>query len=93
MFHDAVYSNGHCWGMLECPVELQETYPVVTIDVAALISRVAQPDDYIVLRMDIEGAEYQVSRWLLAAGVACWLDEWEVEVHAMYAPQVSHRHR
>ena len=42
------------------------------------------PEDTLVLSMDIEGAEYEVIRALLVAGVACWLTKLRFEGHAMY---------
>mmetsp|Transcript_46936 Transcript_46936/g.73474 ORF Transcript_46936/g.73474 Transcript_46936/m.73474 type:complete len:112 (-) Transcript_46936:183-518(-) len=37
------------------------------------------------MRMDIEGAEYEVARRMVNDGVACWIDYWEFEAHAMYS--------
>jgi adenine phosphoribosyltransferase len=44
-----------------------------------------KPGDRVVLRMDIEGAEYEVLRRLITSGAACSLDELHVETHARYA--------
>ena len=43
-----------------CEQDFSEKYQVETVDFVASLSEVAEPHDVIVLRMDIEGAEYQV---------------------------------
>ena len=55
------------------------------MDVRELILAVAEPEDYLVLRMDIEGAEYDVARHLVTGAlggwggcVACLVDHWLV---------------
>ena len=45
---------------------------VPTIDLAALVRRVACPGDWLGMHLDIEGAEYEVVPHLLSRGVACW---------------------
>ena len=40
-------------------------------------------------KMDIEGAEYAVTRHMVTQGVACWVDYWEFEGHAMYTPDTA----
>jgi len=42
---------------------------VLTMDVRELILAVAEPEDYLVLRMDIEGAEYDVARHLVTGAL------------------------
>jgi hypothetical protein len=63
----------------------REVYQVLTVDVRELILAVAEPEDYLVLRMDIEGAEYDVARHLVTGAlggwggcVACLVDHWLV---------------
>ena len=58
---------------------------VTSVDVVALLARHTAPSDRVVLRMDIEGAEYEVLRRLITSGAACSLDELHVETHARYA--------
>jgi hypothetical protein len=43
-----------------CEQDFSEKYQVETVDFVAYLREVAEPHDVIVLRMDIEGAEYQV---------------------------------
>jgi FkbM family methyltransferase len=58
-------------------------FNATTLDVVALLEAHARPDDYVVLRMDIEGAEYEVLRRLLVSGAGCvLLDELHVETHS-----------
>lgn len=81
--------GGHAYGKCGskvCEDDFSESYQVETVDFAAYLRRVARPHDVIILRMDIEGAEYEVARHMLTAGVACWIDYWEFEGHAMYSP-------
>ena len=52
-----------------------------TIDIADFISRTVKPDDYLVVKMDIEGAEYQVVPHLLRSTALGLIDEIFIEVH------------
>ena len=65
---------------------------VESFDIARWMQETFRPDDEIVMRMDIEGAEYEVIRRLIMAGVGCWLDKLYFEGHAAYAPEL-HRYR
>mmetsp|Transcript_64316 Transcript_64316/g.172145 ORF Transcript_64316/g.172145 Transcript_64316/m.172145 type:complete len:154 (+) Transcript_64316:188-649(+) len=79
--------SGHAYekcGTIDCKQDFSEQYDVLTVDFAAYMKRVARPKDVIVMRMDIEGAEYEVARHMVVQGVACWVDLWEFEAHAMY---------
>ena len=58
-------------------------------DVADFIRQVARPDDFLVLKMDVEGFEYRVLDSLRARGVAKYIDEMMVEFHFASA----HEHR
>eukprot|EP00746_Dinoflagellata_sp_MGD_P050102 gnl/MRDRNA2_/MRDRNA2_22503_c0_seq1.p1 gnl/MRDRNA2_/MRDRNA2_22503_c0~~gnl/MRDRNA2_/MRDRNA2_22503_c0_seq1.p1 ORF type:complete len:364 (-),score=68.08 gnl/MRDRNA2_/MRDRNA2_22503_c0_seq1:188-1279(-) len=51
------------------------------IDIADFIRRRTKEDDYLVVKMDIEGAEYTVIPHLIAAGVTHLIDEIFIEVH------------
>eukprot|EP00293_Proteomonas_sulcata_P012991 CAMPEP_0184292272 /NCGR_PEP_ID=MMETSP1049-20130417/4084_1 /TAXON_ID=77928 /ORGANISM="Proteomonas sulcata, Strain CCMP704" /LENGTH=110 /DNA_ID=CAMNT_0026599987 /DNA_START=1 /DNA_END=333 /DNA_ORIENTATION=- len=92
IFDDSVYQTGYCDGNVSCEEGFEEKYDVLTFDVARLLRKIARPQDYIVLRMDIEGAEYEVVRRLITSGVACWINNFEFEGHAMYAQQ-NHKYR
>ena len=65
LFGDSVYSNGFCDGNVSChfpdsATSMAQKYEVETVDVVELVQAVARPHDVVVLRMDIEGAEYEV---------------------------------
>ena len=51
------------------------------IDVADFLKRTVSEDDFVVVKMDIEGAEYDVIPHLIAAGAAPLIDDMFVEVH------------
>ena len=51
------------------------------IDIADFLKRTVREDDFVVVKMDIEGAEYDVVPHLLASGAAPLIDEVFVEVH------------
>ena len=84
--------GGHAYGQCGskvCDQDFSETYHVSTVDFVKYMREVARPHDVIVLRMDIEGAEYAVTRHMVTQGVACWVDYWEFEGHAMYTPDTA----
>lgn len=61
-----------------------------TVDVVALLEAHARPADFVTLRMDIEGAEYEVLRRLVVSGAACALvDELLVETHSQQLQQYA----
>lgn len=51
------------------------------IDVAAFLQRTVVEEDFVVVKMDVEGAEYSVVPHLLRSGVARLIDEMFLEVH------------
>ena len=51
------------------------------IDIADWLRRTVRPDDFVVVKMDIEGAEYDVVPHLLREKVADLIDELFLEVH------------
>ena len=51
------------------------------IDIADWLRRTVRPDDFVVVKMDIEGAEYDVVPHLLREKVANLIDELFLEVH------------
>lgn len=60
----------------------QEQAQVPCIDFAQWIQHNCDPQDFIVCKLDIEGAEYQVLNNMLATGVLSWVDHLYVEWHA-----------
>ena len=51
------------------------------IDIADWLRRTVRPDDFVVVKMDIEGAEYDVVPHLLREKVADLIDELFLEIH------------
>lgn len=51
------------------------------IDLAGYIKRTFTPQDYLVLKFDIEGAEYEVLQRLISENLLPWLNELYVEYH------------
>lgn len=51
------------------------------LDLAAFVRRHFGPEDYLVLKLDIEGAEYEVLDHLMGQGMLSWFRELYVEYH------------
>ena len=64
-------------------------HAVRSVDIVALLEAHVAPGDEVTLRMDIEGAEYEVLRRLLVAGRACGLARLDVETHSQFAPALG----
>lgn len=64
-----------------------DRFTVKTIDLSNFIKKRLAPSDIIVLRMDIEGAEYEVFRKLLIDGLLCRFERIEYEAHAMFSKE------
>ena len=60
----------------------QEQKTVPCVDFAKWIKNNCAADDFIVCKLDIEGAEYQVLEHMHTAGVLDWIDHLYVEWHA-----------
>mmetsp|Transcript_10962 Transcript_10962/g.18648 ORF Transcript_10962/g.18648 Transcript_10962/m.18648 type:complete len:214 (+) Transcript_10962:473-1114(+) len=56
-------------------------YPVPAIDLAGFLRTHAREDDFVVVKMDIEGAEFVVVPHLITTGAACLIDEIYLECH------------
>ena len=54
---------------------------VTAIDLAAWLARRITPSMFVVVKIDIEGAEYAVIDHLIATGAICLIDEMWVEFH------------
>jgi len=54
---------------------------VHSIDLADFLRRQFVPDDYVVMKMDVEGAEYEIIPHLVASNVSHLLDEFFLEAH------------
>jgi FkbM family methyltransferase len=52
-----------------------------SINIAEWLQRTARAQDYVVMKMDIEGAEYAVAPHLIESGAAHLIDELFIEVH------------
>lgn len=59
---------------------------VTTVDMVDVFGHHGvRPEDEIHMRLDIEGAEYEVMRRIITAGMACWFNVLHFEGHAMYS--------
>ena len=77
-------------------IEADGTRP--SIDIADWLKRTVSTTDFVVVKMDIEGAEYEVIPHLLSTGAAALIDEIFVEVHTetntcCQPPRDAGRHR
>lgn len=54
---------------------------MTAVDLADFLKRRAAADDFVLIKMDIEGAEYVVVPHLIATGAACLIDEVYLECH------------
>lgn len=66
-----------------------ERITVTTIDMNAWILEHVKPDDYCVLKVDIEGAEYELLRHLMMGGSMKLVDELYVEFHEPYTHKAA----
>ncbi|MEO1450785.1 MAG: FkbM family methyltransferase, partial [Bacteroidota bacterium] len=51
------------------------------VDLAAFVRQHCSADDYLILKMDIEGAEYKVLQRLIASELLPWFNEMYIEYH------------
>jgi FkbM family methyltransferase len=68
-----------------------DSYPA--IDLCEWIETNFNKDDYIVLKMDIEGSEYEVLRKLISTGIIYWIDELYVEFHVRFMSHEKDWHK
>ena len=61
-----------------------------TFDFAKYVADHIKTKDFNVLKIDIEGAEYEVLRHLIMTGLACKFAEAQVEMHALYSEETRH---
>jgi len=61
---------------------------VETVDFSKWLGELATVDDLVVVRMDIEGAEYEVLKKLIVDGNAKLIDHLDLEYHAAFAPSL-----
>jgi len=62
---------------------------VPSIDFSSFVRQIAQPNDYLVVKMDIEGAEYQVLRQMLKDNTFKLIDEIYIEFHDRFVLEES----
>jgi FkbM family methyltransferase len=67
---------------------LQQDVP--SINFSDFLARNFRPEDTVIVRCDIEGAEYEVLKSLIVAGTARLIDYLDVEWHAMSSPSLHH---
>jgi len=61
-----------------------------TIDVGAIIRRVTRPEDFVVVKMDIEGMEWDTIPHFVRTGVFDHIDEFFVEIHFSHPDMVNY---
>ncbi len=54
---------------------------VSTIDIADFIETEFDKDDYIIMKMNVEGAEYEIIPYMKERGILDWVDKWYVQWH------------
>lgn len=60
------------------------SYNVTSVDIVEWLVANVKPTDNLFVRMDIEGAEYEVMRYLINHGIACWFNTLQLEFHALH---------
>ena len=68
---------------------LPEAITVECIDISKWISTKFAKEDYIVLKMDIEGAEYQILDKMIAEGTIDYINEFAIEWHLLTSKGVG----
>lgn len=78
-------------GHVDNAAEVDYTSPVrvQAIDFSAWIAETVAEQDYVIVKMDIEGAEYDVLEKLIRDGNADLIDEMIVEFHQHMNPTIS----
>jgi len=66
-----------------------DTCVVKTIDLAQWVKNNIKDDEIAILKLDIEGAEYEVIPHLLQSGIHKIIDYWLVELHGRKSPNYS----
>lgn len=62
---------------------------VTCVDLSRILAEEIGPDDYVVMKLDIEGAEYRVLRGLIRGGMSSKIDRLYVEFHERFMPDES----
>ena len=65
----------------QCNIDYQHPVSVESIDFSKWLSNTFRPDDYLVIKMDIEGAEYDVLEKMIDKGTIDFVNELIVEFH------------
>lgn len=71
------------WKVSKTPMEIP------CLDLSAWISREFKPKDHIVLKMNIEGAEYEVLEKMLADGTLTMIDKLYISWHFRKIPSIT----
>lgn len=75
-----IYGKDISGGFLPKPIDVQ------CIDLARWIKMNVSSENYNILKIDIEGAEYHVIPHLIEQGIESCIDEWFVEFHGEKTP-------
>ncbi len=73
-------------------ITYDQSVEVGTIDTARWLREHVRAEDFVSVKMDIEGAEYDVLRHLLDDGAIDLIDELRCEFHAARFPGLADRH-
>ena len=63
---------------------------IPAMNFSEFLARNFRPEDTIVVRCDIEGAEYEVLKSLIVTGIARLVDYINIEWHSMMSPSLHH---
>jgi len=73
----------------QCNIDYQHPISVDAIDFSKWIISHFNPNDYIVIKMDIEGGEYEVLEKMIATGALTYINELIVEFHYQMNDAIS----
>eukprot|EP00930_Biecheleria_cincta_P004721 TRINITY_DN105651_c0_g1_i1.p1 TRINITY_DN105651_c0_g1~~TRINITY_DN105651_c0_g1_i1.p1 ORF type:complete len:383 (+),score=20.53 TRINITY_DN105651_c0_g1_i1:79-1227(+) len=83
------FHQGGFDGLQGTNVRHRASIMITTVDIARILSKHTTPSDIVVMRMDVEGSEYELLRHLLLKGLLCRLRRLYVETHAMHHPNLT----
>lgn len=73
----------------EFHISYEKSTKVKTVDISAWLLDRLQQDDYVIVKMDIEGAEYSVLPKFLSTGLIDLIDELRCEFHENRFPEIK----
>lgn len=73
-------------------IKPEDYYEVECVDIAEYIEQNFSKDDYIILKMNCEGAEYVIIPHLKERGLIDWIDKWYVQWHMNHIKLDKRKH-